>query len=155
MSREPTAADAMDERCLIIEPSLAVDQLASQLDEQGIPGALVVEDGALVGVVTEMDLVFRNKRVHLPTVIAIFEAVIPFDPGGRAKAELVKATGATAAEIMTRDVVTATPTTPLADVAAWMVDQSLSMVPVLDAGRVVGVVTRRSAMRQAFRPSPD
>ncbi len=155
MSHAPTAADAMDDRCLIVGPELPVDQLAGQLDAEGVPGALVVEEGELIGVVTAMDLVFRNKRVHLPTMIAIFEAVIPFDPGGHAKAELLKATGATVGEIMTRDVVQAAPTTPLADVAAWMVDQGLSLVPILDAGRVVGVVTRRSAMRQAFRPTPD
>ena len=114
-------------------------------------GAVVVDNDRMVGVVTEMDLVFRNKRVHLPTFIAVFDAVIPFDPGGKAKAEFAKATGATVADVMTTDVVSATPDTSLSDIAAWMVERNLSMVPVLDGAQLVGVVTRRSMMLAAFR----
>jgi len=147
-----TALDAKDEVLITVSPDFAVDALAAQLDDAGQPGAVVVDDaGTMVGVVTEMDLVFRNKNVHLPTIVAILDAVVEFDPGGRAKAELKKATGSTVSDLMTRDVVSAEPTTPLSEVADWMVDQGLSIVPIVDGGRVVGVVTRRSAMRAAFR----
>jgi len=147
-----TALDAKDDRLLTVPPNFAVDALAAQLDEAGQPGAIVVDEaGTVLGVVTEMDLVFRNKNVHLPTIVAILDAVVEIDPGGRAKAELKKATASTVADLMTRGVVSASPTTPLSDVADWMVDRGLSMVPILDEGRLVGVVTRRSAMRAAFR----
>ncbi len=149
------AVDALDEHCLIVSPSLPVDQLAQLLAAERAPGALVLEGERLVGVVTEMDLVFRNQQVHLPTVFAVFEAVIQLDPGGRARAALAKATGATVGEILTREVVHATPSTPLADVASWMVDRGLSIVPVLEGDRVLGAVTRRSAMCQAFAPSGE
>ncbi len=148
-----TALDAKDEALVTVSPDLAVDALAAKLDESGQPGAVVVEGGTMVGVVTEMDLVFRNKNVHLPTIVAILDAVIKIDPGGRAKAELHKATGTRVADLMTRDVISATPDTPLSEVADWMVDKGLSLVPILDGDTVLGVVTRRSAMRAAFRHS--
>ena len=150
MSMQQVAQDALDADIVIVEPTLAVDALAEKLEAARVPGAVVVAEGRVVGVVTEMDLVYRNKRVHLPTMIAIFDALIPFDPGGRTKAELEKATGATVGQIMSEEVVSAEPSTKLADVAAWMVDQNLSLVPVLGRGRLVGVVSRRSMMRAAF-----
>lgn len=150
MSMQQVAQDALDADIVIVEPTLAVDALAEKLEAARVPGAVVVAEGRVVGVVTEMDLVYRNKRVHLPTMIAIFDALIPFDPGGRTKAELEKATGATVGQIMSEEVVSAEPSTKLADVAAWMVDQNLSLVPVLERGRLVGVVSRRSMMRAAF-----
>ncbi|MEM6926115.1 MAG: CBS domain-containing protein [Myxococcota bacterium] len=146
-----TALDAKDDVVLTVTPDLAVDALCAKLDESAQPGAVVLDEGAVVGVVTEMDLVFRNKNVHLPTIVAILDAVISIDPGGRAKAELHKATAATVAELMSRDVISAAPDTPLSEVADWMVDKSLSIVPIIDEGTLVGAVTRRSAMRAAFR----
>jgi CBS-domain-containing membrane protein len=55
------------------------------------------------------------------------------------------------AEVMTRDVVTAWPLEDVADVARTMLDRDVRSVPVLDGGRVVGIISRRDLLRSVLR----
>ena len=55
------------------------------------------------------------------------------------------------AGLMTTEVVTASSSTELTTVAGWMAEQHLSMIPVVDEGKLAGVVTRRSMVRHTLR----
>ena len=95
----------------------------------------------LVGVVTGMDLVFREKHITPPAVVAILDLVLQF---GRVSArEIEKIEAATVGDLMTREVVTVERTTPVDQIATLMVDKHLSLLPILEGGRPIGVVTRR------------
>lgn len=143
------ASDVMETGPLEVSPEVGVHELARRMVEGDVDGACVVEGGRLVGVVTSMDLVFQEKKVHLPTVIHFIEAVIPLDFLGRTERELEKITGGTVRDIMTREPYTAKPSTAIDEVATRMVEDHLSFVPVLEGGAIVGVITRRSMLKAA------
>ncbi len=141
------AAAFMESPPLTVAPEAPVPALARLLLDTGADGACVVDAaGALVGVVTTMDLVFREKKVHLPTFFAFMDAVLPLG-ADRTEAELKKISGTTVAEIMTATVRTVGPEARLDTVAALMVEEHLSVVPVVDGGRLVGVVTKPGLLR--------
>ncbi len=55
-----------------------------------------------------------------------------------------------ARDIMTRDVVTASPDTPVPDLARMMLERRISAVPIVDGeGRVLGIVSEGDLMRRS------
>lgn len=150
-----TAIDIMNDRPLTTRPDVSVSDLARQLLGAGADGACVIKDGDLVGVVTEMDLIFKEKAVHVPSFITIMDAVIPLELPGKLQAELEKIAGLTVADIMSREPTTVAPDTPASEVASLMVEHGYSIVPVMDGDLLVGAVTRAGVLRSAYPESGD
>ena len=72
------ASQMMNKTYLTITPDMGVDELARLFSRKHISGAVVVnKKGKLLGVVTESDLIAKEKNLHLPTVVSIFDAVMP------------------------------------------------------------------------------
>lgn len=142
-----TARDLMDPDGVTVSPTLAVEELARRFTEQHLDSACVLDGGKLLGVVTGMDLIFQNKRLHLPTFITILDAVIPLESNKRTESELRKMAGTTVADVMTRDVKSVRPQASVEDVASLMVDKHLSVVPVVDGATFLGAITRHSMVR--------
>jgi CBS domain-containing protein len=132
---------------LTVTPDCSVRDLAKLLLERGQDGACVVENGRLVGVVTTMDLVFQEKQVHLPSILSFMDFAIPLEPPSRLRAELDKIAGTTVAQIMTEEPVVTEPERPMSEVARTMVDRHLTIVPVVEHGVLVGMVTKQALLR--------
>lgn len=147
-----TAADIMVEPHTV-SPDVTVKDLARLLLEQHWDGACVVGDeGELVGVVTSMDLIYQEKRLHLPTFFVLFDSVLPLEDPRKAEHELQKIAGRTVADVMTDSPVTVDPETPLDRVASLMVERHITVLPVLSSdGRVLGVITKPAMLKAAFR----
>lgn len=144
------ARDVMEPAALV-SPSLDVTELARHMLASDVEGVCVVgADGRLVGVVTGMDLVFREKKVHPPVMVALLDIVLSFG-AKRTQRELEKMAAMTVDHLMTREVVSGLPETPIDEVATWMVEQHLSMIPILDHGAPIGVVTRRGMIAATLR----
>ncbi|MEQ1501567.1 MAG: CBS domain-containing protein [Myxococcota bacterium] len=146
-----TEARDMMEPAVVVTPDLDLKELAARLLAADVDGVCVVDEGgSLVGVVTGMDLVFREKRVHTPSTFALLDLVVQI--GARRTVRELEKIGATKVdELMTTQVVTAAPNTPLEQLATMMVDQHLSMIPIVEHGRPVGVVTRRGMVAASLR----
>lgn len=144
------ARDVM-EPALVVAPTLSLTELAAELLASGVEEACVVDEAErLVGVVTGMDLVYREKKVHPPMTIAVLDLV--FQLGARkTEQEVRKMVATTVSELMTADVITAGPDTPVDELATRMVDQHLSMIPIVQDRRLIGVVTRRTMLAAALR----
>ena len=145
----PFASELMDREPLTVQVELPVPDLARLLLSERLDGVCVVKDGRCVGVVTTMDLIFQEKRVHLPSFVTVMEMVLPV--GNRqALKELEKVTGSVVRDIMTADPVTVSFDASLALIATLMVEQHLTLLPVVNGGRLVGVVTKPDVLRAAF-----
>ena len=131
---------------VIVGPHTALRDLAERLLAERADGACVVEGGSVVGVITTMDLVFREKKVHLPTLFTILDAVIPLGSMDKVDAEVARITAANVGELMSRKIVTVGPDTALDELATLMVERALTLLPVVDAGTLVGVVTKPSLL---------
>ena len=144
------ARDVMDPNPLTVSPAMSVSELARLLHERRLDGVCVVQGDQLVGVVTTMDLIFKEKRLHLPTVFFFLDAVIPLENPLKSVRELEKIAGDHVEGIMTREPYSVGPDAPLEEVASLMVDNHLTIVPVVEEGRVLGTVTKPAMLRAAF-----
>lgn len=137
---------------LTVAPDLSVRDLVELLLREHADGACVVEDDQLVGVVTTMDLVFQEKQVHLPSFLAVLDFIIPLEPPERLQQELDKIAATCVRDMMSARPLTVATDTPMAEVASLMVDKHVTVVPVVDQDRVVGMITKPALLRAVFQP---
>lgn len=148
------AQDIMTREVITVEEATTVRELASLLLTKNISGAPVVDaSGQVIGVVTESDLIFQNKRVHLPTTFALLDAFVFLERPGKTEAELHKIAGTKVGDICSRKLVSVTPETELEEIATLMVEQQRHTLPVLDQGKLVGVIGKSDIIRTIAQES--
>lgn len=146
------AKDIMTRSVHTVSADTEVEELARLFVETGVSAMPVLDaKGALQGIVTETDLVEQNKPLHIPTVISIFDWVLYLESEKNFREQVEKMTARKVGEICTREVVTCTPETPVAEIAALMVDHKAHLIPVVEGGKVVGVVARLDIIRAMGR----
>ena len=146
--RHTTVADVMSTNVISARPRDSFSELAMMLRNAAIRAVPVVDDdGRLQGVVSEADLMAAvahaeggdARRLWRPRHI-------------RRRDPETKAGATTAAELMTTDVETVTPSTRLPAAARTMMDHHLSWMPVCDeGGRVAGVLGRSDVLTVFLR----
>lgn len=142
------AEDIMTREVISIREDASVRELAALLLTNNISGAPVVDvQGSLVGVVTESDLIFQNKKVHLPTAVAILDAFVFLERPGRTEEELKKIAGTRVGDICSRKLVTVTPDTELEELATLMAEKKVHTLPVLKGELLVGVIGKSDIIR--------
>lgn len=145
--------DVMQENPPVVSPEMGIRELAELLLESGRDGYCVVEDGVLVGIVTSMDLIFQEKKLRLPTFFTFLDSVVPVGVR-RTHDELRKISGATVADVMSREPVTVRFDAGLDQVASLMVERHLSLLPVVREGTLVGEITKPSVLRAVLEAHP-
>ncbi len=142
------AADIMQNEFTAVAPSTTVEALGRLFIEKDLTGAPVLDpDGKLIGMVTEYDLISRSKRLHIPTVIRIFDAFITLEGTKALDNELRKMAAATVSDICTRQVVSIRDDTPLDEISTIMAERNLILLPVVRDGKVVGLVSRHDIVK--------
>lgn len=135
---------------ITVAPDCSVRDLVEMLLREHSDGACVVAGARLVGVVTTMDLVFQEKQVHIPSVLNFMDFAIPLEPPARLRDELEKIAGTRVEQIMSPEPIVVAPDQPMSEVASLMVDQHLTIVPVVEQGRLLGMVTKHALLHAAF-----
>lgn len=142
------AGQIMAKQFLTISPEMSVEELARLLLRKDVTGAVVVDKkGRLLGVVTEGDLIAKEKNLHLPTVVSIFDAAVYLETSEHFKGELHKMVATKVEDIYTKDPVTIEMSATLADIATLMSEKRIHFLPVMHENRVDGVVGRREVLK--------
>ena len=137
--------DVMVAPVITVKPSTTVKEVAGLFLEKKISAAPVVDSQEkLVGIVSEGDLLHRveagTERHHSWWLKG-------FIGNDTLAAEYVKAHGLKVSDVMTRRVVTASPQTPLHEVATLMEKNAIKRLPVLENGQLVGIVSRANLIQ--------
>jgi len=141
------AKDIMTKDVITTKPEATVEELARLLMNNKVSGVPVTDDNkGLIGIVTENDLITQNKRLHIPTVIRLFDAFILLG-SGRMEEEIKKMAATTVGEICTKKVVSITEETTLDEIATIMAEQHIHLLPVLRGHNVVGIVGKADMVR--------
>ncbi|OGW38665.1 MAG: hypothetical protein A2010_18470 [Nitrospirae bacterium GWD2_57_9] len=149
-----TAKDIMTKEVITVTPDTSLEDLASILVKNGISGVPVVDDaGALYGIVTENDLISRNKRLHIPTVVSFLDAAIYLESSKKFEEAVRKLAATRVGDICKRKVVTITEETTMVDIATIMDEKKVHVLPVVKAGKVVGIVGKRDLVSAVARQS--
>ena len=134
----------MTQNVITVSPETAVAVAAETMLDHHISGLPVIENGKLVGIVTEGDFLRRaeigteRKRPNWLQFIL---------GSGPQAADYVQAHGRKVADIMTRDPLTVSESTPLQDLVVTMETRHVKRLPVMRDGRLVGIVTRANLLR--------
>jgi CBS-domain-containing membrane protein len=139
------ARDVMVFPVITVKPSSSVKEVATTLLERRISAVPVVDDqGKLVGIISEGDLMHRSEA---GTERQRSWWLLGWTGDETLAAEYVKAHARKVADVMTRIVITATPETPLHDIAALLERNSIKRVPIVKDGQLVGIVSRANLIQ--------
>jgi len=141
--------EIMDPEPATVSPDTPVEEVIRLLAENELPGLPVVDaEGSCVGIVTEADLVIADEQgdLHLPHYINLFGGVVFLEPLRRFEDRLRKAFAATAADMMTRDATVVGPDTNAREAAQIVSESGHNRLPVVEDGRLVGVVSRADVL---------
>lgn len=143
-----TAKDIMTKDVVTVKNDTSIEDLSALLVSNEISGVPVVDDaGALVGIVTENDLINRNKRLHIPTVISFLDAAIYLESSKKFAEDVKRLTATKVGDICAKKVVTITEDTTLIDIATIMSEKKVHLLPVVASGKIVGIVGKRDVVR--------
>jgi CBS domain-containing protein len=123
-------------------PDETVESAIKLFAESGISGAPVVENGRLVGIVTEGDLIFRDADIKAPGFLDILGGLIPLGSWDEYRKEALKSAGVTVDEVMTRELITISPDASLAEASTIMADKRVKILPVAEGHALRGIITR-------------
>lgn len=146
------AKDIMNPFVITVREEQSLRELAELFLERRISGAPVVDaEGRLIGVVTENDLIFTNKRLRLPRSIAILDAFFFLDNPEKMDREMRKIAGARVGDICSPDPITVRPDSTLEEVATIMAERRVHTLPVLAEGTLVGVIGKTDIIRSMLQ----
>jgi CBS domain-containing protein len=138
------AADVMEPDVLSVYPDTSVNDVAKLLLKHRISAVPVVDNGKLVGIVSEGDLVRRVETDTDKHRSWWLELMVSDE---KLAAEYVKSHARYAGEVMTRPVVTADENTPLDEIAKLFESHNIKRVPIVRGGNMVGIVSRADLLR--------
>ncbi|MFA5406058.1 MAG: CBS domain-containing protein [Candidatus Nanoarchaeia archaeon] len=115
--------DVMTAKIVCAKPIDSVLEAVKKMIKVGIGNVLVVDNGKLKGIITEKDI--------LTKVVALNK-----------KPESFKVS-----DIMTAKLVTIKPLTDIQEAARLMIDKGIRRIPVVDRGKIIGVITSSDLLR--------
>jgi CBS-domain-containing membrane protein len=142
------AKDIMTKEVITVQPETEVVHAAKMLLEHHINGLPVVDkEGRLKGIICQTDLVVQQRKIPLPSFFIILDSFVPLTSSKNIEKELRKMSAITVKEAMTPDPITVDPETSLEDIATLMVKHKIHTLPVLDQGRIVGIIGKEDILR--------
>jgi CBS domain-containing protein len=139
------AADVMVSTVITVPPEASVQDVANVLMTNRISAVPVVTAGGdLVGIISEGDLI---RRVETDTDHRRSWWIELLLGRGPLAAEYVKSHSRKVSDLMSRDVITASPDTPLRDVAGLLEKNGIKRVPIVADGKLVGIVSRANLVQ--------
>lgn len=142
------ASDIMTTDVITVTPETSVLELADILFKKRINGVPVVDnEGNVLGIVSQSDLLDQAKKLHIPTVITILDAVIVLKTEKQMEKEIRKISGNRVTDIYTRKVVSVREDTPVDEIATLMSRKRIHSIPVMDGKKLVGIVGKSDIIR--------
>lgn len=137
--------DIMEADPVTVTEDATIEHVIRVLQDHELPGVPVVnEGGRCVGIVTEADLVLSDdeRDLHLPHYVSVFGGLVFLEPLQRFEKNLRKAFAASARDMMSADPDTVDVEATVEEAAHKIARAGHNRLPVVEHGRLVGVVTR-------------
>jgi len=142
------ASDIMTTDVITVRKETSLKELAGILYKHHINGVPVVDDnGLLIGIICESDLIRKDKKLHIPTVVTIFDAVIYLENPKNIEKEFQRVTATRVGDLYTSKPVTVDEKTPIDEIATLMTQKKIYTIPVMDGDRMVGVIGKADLIR--------
>ena len=131
-----------------VSPDTEIVQAAKLLLSERINGVPVVNaSGQLVGILCQSDLIAQQKSIPIPSLFTLLDGYIPMTLSKRLDKEVEKIVATKVDHAMTPDPVTVSSDTEIDKVAALMVEKNFHTLPVVDDGKLVGIVGKEDVLK--------
>jgi CBS domain-containing protein len=142
------ARDIMTKDVVSVTTDTDITQAARLLLENHFNGLPVVDDkGGLIGIICQDDLIVQQKKLPLPSLFTFFDGLIPLTSYRSLEKEVDKIVASKVSQAMTPDPITIDPDTSLEDIATLMVNNNVHTLPVVEGGRLVGIIGKEDVLR--------
>ncbi len=143
-----TVKDIMSKNVITVSPDTEIAQAAKLLLTKRINGMPVVDEaGSLVGILCQSDLIAQQKSIPIPSLFTLLDGYIPLTFLNRLNREVEKIAAITVGQAMTPHPVTVDPDTDIEKVAALMVEKNYHTLPVVEGGKLVGIVGKEDILK--------
>lgn len=143
-----TAKDIMTSEVITVQMQTTVNELAEILWKNRIGGAPVLDDdGRVVSVVTENDLIDQSKKFHIPTMISLLDSVIFLESSKKTEKAIKKMAGNTVQDICSNELISVSGETGLDEIATIMANKKVHTLPVMQEDSLVGVIGKSDIIR--------
>ena len=140
--------DIMTKDVITVSPDTEILVATKILLEKHINGVPVLDDaGNLVGILCQSDLIVQQKKIPTPSLFTLLTGFIPLTSQKKIEKEVRKIAATTVAQAMTPNPVVVPPDTTIEAVAALMVDSSYHTLPVVDEGKLIGIIGKEDVLR--------
>jgi len=131
------------------KPLDSVETVLKLLEEQHISGLPVVNDNnEVVGVVSETDLLFKERPIRMPLYLTFLGSVIYLESLDKFEQQLKKSLGMLVQDVMTPEPINISVDAPISEAASLMLDKQVNRLPVVDQdNKLIGILTRSDLMR--------
>jgi len=147
------AKDIMSEELITVTPATPVIEAARILLEKRINGLPVLDEaGRLVGIICQSDLVAQQKRFPIPSVFNLLDGLIPISSPKGLEKEMQKIAASRVAEAMSSNPETVNPEASLEEIATLMVSKGFHTLPVVEGGKLVGIIGKEDVLRTLLAP---
>lgn len=148
-----TIRDVMTGSVLTVQPDTQLKDVARLLIDSDVSGVPVVDThGAVLGVVSEADFLVKEQG---PQALRHRRLARLLGESEATRRQLGKIAARTAGEAMTAPAVTVEPSRSIQDAAALMTERRVNRLPVVENGRLVGIVTRADLVRAYLRTDEE
>lgn len=146
--RDPVVTEIMNGDVPAVSPDASVALVSKTMVTYDVAGVAVVENGAIIGIITESDIIARQADVEAPTPVPWLDAIFIADAGRLYEDEIRRALATNARMLMSAPVISIRSDATLNEVASVMLDRDVHPLPVVDAsGTYLGIVSRKDLVR--------
>ena len=143
-----TAKDIMTTPVITILPDADVTEAARLLLDKQINGLPVVDAlDNLVGILCQSDLVHMQKSLPIPSLFTLWDGFVPLSSAALIETEVKRIAASKVSQAMTTKIVTIPPDMGLDEIAALMVDKKFHTLPVVENGRLIGIVGKKDILK--------
>ena len=143
-----TAREIMTRNVVTVKKDQPISDLSKLFIENHFNGVPVLDDaGKVIGVVTQSNLIEQNKNLHIPTVIALFDAVLFLESEKKFESDVKKLTGSKIEDIYHKKPITVSPDTDLSEITTIMAEKDVHTLPVLEDDKLVGIIGKKDVIR--------
>jgi CBS domain-containing protein len=140
--------DIMTKEVKTVSPETEITKAAKLLLSERINGVPVVnKTGELVGILCQSDLIAQQKSIPIPSLFTLLDGYIPLTLLNRLDREVEKMVATKVANAMTPDPITVNSDNDIEKVAGLMVEKNYHTLPVVDDGKLVGIVGKEDVLR--------
>jgi len=140
--------DIMTREVKTVSHETEIAQAAKLLLSERINGVPVVnKTGEVVGILCQSDLIAQQKSIPIPSLFTLLDGYIPLTLLSRLDKEVEKIAATKVGHAMTSDPTTVNSDTDIEKVAALMVEKNYHTLPVVDDGKLVGIVGKEDILK--------